>query len=157
MSTRRRSSRLSRRGSHGSDQLALTSLSGGATVKEVKLTRDSTRGWLAGYKEGLFQLRLEGSPTENVYIAHVGASDGEDDARNGNLFVRDVVVRIRHRHPGAHRGWPVTALPGTRSGVGRDSTTGALPSLPWRELLVLQSRLNMTFRAAILADARPTG
>ena len=45
--------------------------------------------------EGLFQLRLEGSPTENVYIAYVGVSDGEDDYREGNLFVRDVVVRIR--------------------------------------------------------------
>eukprot|EP00966_Prymnesium_polylepis_P227022 5252897-Prymnesium_polylepis.1 len=65
-------SRCERRGTR-SRQLSLNDSDGSSALTQVKLVRDSTRGWLAGNKEGLFQIRLEGSPTDNVYIAFVGA------------------------------------------------------------------------------------
>lgn len=72
---------------------------GANATSEVIVYRDSTRGHLAGGLPGLFRIKLEGNPTERVYIAHVGLNDDERDGRVGPhgtwLFARDVVVAIR--------------------------------------------------------------
>ena len=81
------------------DRMSLVSsedLIGDFIEVKVHLVRDKSSGNIGG-TNGLFQIKLEGSPAEGVKIQEITLSDGEGDDREGNLFARDVVSSIKFK------------------------------------------------------------